>query len=153
MSTNNPPAKKSQFLQGLASMVSASERDPDQIFFDNPDAALKQGSGDEPGGRTDGKGVPPQRRIQTPRLIEAIVEQGIATRAQVEEALEIQKKTSDKRRLIDAPGGRRRRPRSRRSPGTTRSTGRPVRHFGIKEKIDRSGSSSTGSSRPTMIRP
>lgn len=112
MSTNNVPAKKNYFLQGLASMVTATEKkeEGEQILFD-PDNVVggknvrDQGNNSQhPAMKANGtsdEGSITQRRPQAPRMIEALVEQGVVTRDVVDEALEMQKKSADKRRIID----------------------------------------------------
>ena len=105
MSTNNVPAKQNYFLQGLASMVTATEKkeDGEQILFD-PDNVLSSNKLQAPTLKANGtpdEGSVTQRRPQAPRMIEALVEQGVVTREMVDEAQEMQKKAADKRRIID----------------------------------------------------
>lgn len=109
MSTENTRGKKEPAPKTPGMLFVALKREEnDQILFDSEN--LPGGSGSS--GRT---AAPPKRtatpggaaeenaprKPHAPRLIQALVDEGAATKEQIDTALEIQKKGSDKRRLID----------------------------------------------------
>lgn len=110
MSTNVNTEKKANFLQGFASRASmAVKREDVDPALAASDANAKSPVIFESGGAPR-KPVPGQssvaeevspRKTQSSKLTEFLIEQEIVTRAVVNEALEIQAKSTEKRRLID----------------------------------------------------
>ncbi len=111
MSTSNAPTKKEGPLKSLAGLAFRSQKqeESDPLLFDSenmppgtrqPDQRqpLRKLPPSKPSGQPDDGTV---RKTQAPRLIQSLVEEGVVTKPQMDEALEIQRKGSDKRRLIE----------------------------------------------------
>ncbi len=119
MNSNNPAQKKNVFVAfGNVLGKKGNDATGDGILWEDG----QQAAGGSPNGRTassrvtfegtpnrpsGGGGASPDdtfpvgKRAQAPRLNQILVDSGAITRDQLEEALEMQKKNADKRRLID----------------------------------------------------
>jgi type IV pilus assembly protein PilB len=105
MSTNNDVGKKKGFLSGFSPAAAAPGRKPDgppeKLLFedtkvgrqpvrrpgaDGPDAVLEDGA---------------VKKAPSPRLNQVLVERGVVTKQMMDNALEIQKTATEKRRIVD----------------------------------------------------
>lgn len=109
MSTNINTVKKTNFLQGFAGRVPvAAKKEAVDPVLANSDTSAKGPvpfeSGSTPRRPTPGQSNLPDeapKRTQSSKLTEFLIDQEIVTRAVVEEALDIQAKSLEKKRLIE----------------------------------------------------
>ena len=110
MSTQNTQPKKGATLKSLSEMTSIAQKreEFDPLLFDSEN--LPNNDGSPAGGAIVPKAaaVPdgateesPPRKPQAPRLIQTLVDEGVATKEQIEVALETQRKGADRKRLIE----------------------------------------------------
>src|SRR6267143_2216223 len=110
MSTDNTEAKKNPPSKGIAGMgmFSQKKKEGDPILFDSENLPNSTGSPARAANETVPVSMqgaltekPGARKPQSGRLMQILVEEGITTKENMAEALEIQRKGTDKRRLID----------------------------------------------------
>jgi type IV pilus assembly protein PilB len=111
MSTENRSEKREGPLKGLipGPFASRKKEEDEPLLFDSENLPVgDELSGEPSADRSQSAATPilmgeeaPQKKRQTSRLLQTLIESELVTKEQVEEALEIQQKSSTRKRLIE----------------------------------------------------